>query len=493
MNHSNLTETINKLNEFRRANLKSMGVAMNAQIFTGIPLCLAICLTGSAAYSGGSSMSIDGETGLETRSHSIDDHETVPAPFPDHLEKQEVKVRWSSIKTDSLGNKLILAGKLIHVDATGKVRPLCNQPFAIYLARQHEKRLDWSTKAIYDETMMVDGFSDEHGKFEGSADIWETNLPFDSTGSVQVAIASARIGMSGRERWVFRRNDRPAISSSVAMLELPPAPQVALATRELNRLRRWPEDDLDGTQLLRTALSLQRAGRDTALDAINAFIKGRLGDRERQASDLDDERVVGMITHLVFEPKAGGPHPPSYICLFEFGPSVDGEALKTQWPNGSVMFSCGIPFVSGRRGYGFSGMLPPLDRFSKWIEEHGRIRDQSFEPQVDPLTAAERLLAAPFIKAITDKTEGPFTGPVQINYIRRQALAMVGLPVNPEQPHYAGPEIPEDLWARLLKETRSNPIVWDPELQRFNARQSSPRYQELIDEAMNSIKNPCDE
>ncbi|MGB7324229.1 MAG: hypothetical protein WBD31_05120 [Rubripirellula sp.] len=56
------------------------------------------------------------------------------------------------------------------------------------------------------------------------------------------------------------------------------------------------------------------------------------------------------------------------------------------------------------------------------------------------------MLSAPIIKAITDNSEDPYAGTVQVNYIRRQALAMVGLPVNPEHPHCAGPEIPEDLW-----------------------------------------------
>ncbi|QDT09210.1 hypothetical protein [Stieleria marina] len=462
------------------------------QKLTGIFFYLTVCLAGSAAHSGGSSFSIDGKTGLETRGQSIDDPTATPIPFHGNLERQELEVRWSPIKTDALGNELILSGKLLHVEETDTARPLCNQPFSIYLARQSDKRLDWSKKAIYSETMMVDGFSDKEGNFVGSADLSKTSLALDNHGTVQVAIASASAGRRGRERWVFRRNDRPGISSSVKMLKLPPAPKLAPATDELNRLRSWPDDDLDGTQLLRTAMSLQKAGKDSALDAIDAFINVRIGDRQWRTGDFDDERVVGMITHLVFESKDGSPPPPSYICFFDFAGGDDGEALKKQWPNGSVMFSSGIPFVAGRQRGGFAGVMPPIDRFSNWIKEHGRLRNQPFEPTVDPLNAAERLLNSPIIKAITDKTEEPFSGSVQINYIRRQALAMVGLPINPEQPHYAGPEIPEDLWRRLIEVAKSTPIAWDSKLQRFDARRSSPRYQELIDEAMKSKMEPCD-
>jgi hypothetical protein len=469
------------------------GVTVSMQTFMRTILCLVVCLTSSAAYSGGSSRSVDGKTGLEIRGDSIDDPKATPIPFPGNLEQQKLRVRWSPIKTDALGNELILSGKLLHVDEADTTKPLSNQPFSIYLARQVEKRLDWSKKAVYGETMMVDGFSDENGNFVGSADLLETNFSLDDVGNVQVAIAPASIGSKGPELWVFRRNDQPAIPSSVTMLELPPAPQMAPATFELNRLRRWPEDDLDGTQLLRTALSLQRAGKDAALGAIDAFIEGRIGDRKWRAGDLDDERVVGMITHLVFEPKDGSPRPPRYICLVGFEGRVDSEALMKQWPNGSVMFSGGVPFVSGPHGHGFLGPIPPIDRFPEWIREHAKIRDQSFEPTVDPLNAAEQLLNTPFIKAITDKNLERYSGTVQINYIRRQALAMVGLPVNPEQPHYAGPEIPEDLWRRLIEETRTNPIAWSSELQRFDARRSSPGYQELINAAMNAITAPCDE
>ena len=180
---------------------------------------------------------------------------------------------------------------------------------------------------------------------------------------------------------------------------------------------------LGGTQLLRAALSLQRAGKDAALGAIDAFIEGRVGDGEWRVSDLDDERVVGMITHLVFEPKDGSPRPPRYICFFSFEVKIGSEALMKQWPNGAVMFSGGIPFVSGPHGYGFSGMIPPIDRFSEWIRVHGRVREQSFEPTVDPLDAAEKLLSAPFIKAITEGNEEQYSGTVQVNYIRRQEAA----------------------------------------------------------------------
>ena len=459
------------------------------QAFMGIIHCFVICLVGSVAYSRGSSHSIDGRTGLETRGHSIDNLKATPIPFPDNLEQQDLEVRWSPIKTDSLGNRLILAGKLLLVDEGDSTRPLSYQPFSIYLARQLDKRLDWSKKSVYDETMMIDGFSDEDGNFVGSADLSKTGHSLGNLGNVQVAIAPASVGSRGSELWIFRRNDRPAISLSVTMLEMPPAPQMAQATFELNCLRRWPGDDLDGTQLLRTALSLQQAGKDAALGAIDAFIEGRIGDRKRRAGNLDDERVVGMITHLVFEPKDGSPRPPRYICLFGFEGRVDSEAFMEQWPNGSVMFSGGVPFVSGPHGYGFSGMNPPIDRFSEWIREHAKIRDQSFEPTVDPLNAAEKLLNAPFIKAITDKNVEQYSGTVQINYIRRQALAMFGLPINPEHPHYAGPEIPEDLWRRLIEETQSNPIVWNSEQQRFDARRSSPRYQEIIDAAMNAMSS----
>jgi len=475
-------------NDFRSFPQTGATVILQTFIF-----CLAVCLPGSAAYSAGSSSSVDSKTGLETRGNSIDDPKATPIPFPDNLEQQELRVRWSPIKTDALGNELILSGKLLHVDDTGTTKPLSNQPFSIYLARQIERRLDWSKKAVYAETMMIDGFSDEDGYFLGSADLMETNLSLDNVGNVQVAIAPASIGRKGPELWVFRRNDQPAIPSSITVLKLPPAPQMASATFELNRLRGWPKDDLDGIQLLRTALSLQRAGKDAALGAIDAFIDGRIGDREWRAGDLDDERVVGMITHLVFEPKQGRPRPPHYICLFGFEGRADSQALMKQWPNGSVMFSGGVPFVSGPHGYGFSGMIPPIDRFPEWIREHAKIRDQSFEPTVDPLNAAETLLSVPFIKAITDKNTEQYSGTVQINHIRRQALAMVGLPINPEQPHYAGPEIPEDLWRRLIEETRSSPIAWNSELQRFDARRSSPSYQKLIDAAMNATRTPCDE
>jgi hypothetical protein len=268
---------------------------MSMQTFLGIILYLVICLTGSVAYSGGSSRSIDRKTGLEIRGDSIDDPKATPVPFPDELEQQELEVRWAPIKTDALGDKLILAGKLLHIDEADTARPLSNQPFSIYLAKQSERRLDWSKKAVYDETIMVSGFSDEDGYFEGSADLSETELSLDNIGNVQVAIAPASIGKKGRELWVIRRNDRPAISSSVTMLELPPAPKMAPATLELNRLRRWPDDDLDGTQLLQVALSLQRVGKDAALDAIDAFIDGRIGGRAWRGGDLDDERVVGMV------------------------------------------------------------------------------------------------------------------------------------------------------------------------------------------------------
>ncbi len=176
-------------------------------------------------------------------------------------------------------------------------------------------------------------------------------------------------------------------------------------------------------QLLRAALSLQRAGKDAALGAIDALIEGRVGDGEWRVSDLDDERVVGMITHLVFEPNDGSPRPPRYICLFGFEGKIGSEALMKQWPNGAVMFSGGIPFVSGPHGYGFSGMIPPIDRFSEWIRVHGKVREQSFEPTVDPLDAAEKLLSAPFIKAITEGNEEQYSGTVQVNYIRRQEAA----------------------------------------------------------------------
>ncbi|MDA8745259.1 hypothetical protein N9N28_11545 [Rubripirellula amarantea] len=466
---------------------------MSVRTLMGLVPSLVLCLTGSAVYAGGSSSSIDGKTGLETRGNSIDDPKPIPIPFPDNLEQQDVEVRWSPIETDALGNKLLLSGKLLYVDDAETAIPLCNQPFSIYLARQLEKPLNWSTKAVYDETMMVDGLSDEDGNFVGSAELSETDLFLGKFGKVQIAIAPASVARNGRTLWVNRRNDQPAIQSSVTMLELPPAPKLAPATFALNRLRGWPEDDLDGTQLLRTASALQEAGKDAALDAINAFIDGRIGDREWRTGDLDDERVVGMITHLVFEPKEGSPLPPRYICLFDFEGREDGDTLKKKWPNGSIMFSSGIPFVSGRHAYGFSGTIPPIDRFANWIKDHGQIRNQSFEPAVDPLNAAEKLLSTPFIKAITDKNREKYSGTVQINFIRRQALAMVGLPVNPEQPHYAGPELPEDLWLRLVEETQSNPIVWDSGLKRFDARRSSIRYRELIDEAMNVVNEPCDE
>ncbi|MEM9645579.1 MAG: hypothetical protein AAF989_11360, partial [Planctomycetota bacterium] len=267
-----------------------------------------------------------------------------PIPFPDNLEQQEIEVQWSPMKTDPLGNELILSGKLRYINKAGTAMPLGDQPFSIYLARQHEKRLDWSKKASYDETMMVDGLSDENGNFVGSANLSETDLSLDQHANVQIAIAAANVKWNGRKRWVHRRNDQPAIQSSVAMLELPPTPKLAPATFELNRLRQWPEHHLDGTQLLRTAMSLQEAGKDGALDAINTFIEGRIVESECLTGDLVDECVVGMITHLVFEPNEGSPLPPSYICLFEFEGRADSEALTKIWPNGSVMSSGGIPF-----------------------------------------------------------------------------------------------------------------------------------------------------
>lgn len=405
-------------------------------------------------------------------------------PFPDNLEHQELRVLWSPIKTDALGNVLILSGKLLNVDESDRTRLLRHQPFSIFLARKRENRLDWSKGAVYEQTMMIDGLSDENGSFIGSAELSKTDLALDKGGNVQVALAPARVGQQGQERWVFRENDRPAISSSVALLQLPPPPSLAPATFELNRLRRWPQDDLDGTQLLRTALALQRAGKDASLRAINSYIEGRTTDGDLWTSNLDDECVIGMITHLVFEPKEGSPSPPSYICLFGFDGSEDAAALTKQWPNGSVMFAGGIPFVAGKYSHAFAGVIPPIDRFTSWIKEHGRIRDQSFEPTLDPLNAAEKLLNTPFIQAITDKNERPYRGTVQINHIRRQALAMVGLPADPEFPHYAGPAIPEGLWHRLIEQTRSNPIIWNQELKRFDAVGSSPRYRQLINEAM---------
>ncbi|TWU33667.1 hypothetical protein Q31b_57240 [Novipirellula aureliae] len=175
---------------------------MNVQAVMGIVPGFVLCLAGSAAYAGGSTRSIDGKTGLETRSDSMDDPKALPIPFPDNLEQQELEVHWSPIKTDALGNKLMLSGKLLQVDDADTAVPLCNQPFSIYLARQHDKRLDWSKKAGYDETMMVDGLSDENGDFVGSAELSETDLSLDKFGKVQIAIAPATIARNGQTRWV---------------------------------------------------------------------------------------------------------------------------------------------------------------------------------------------------------------------------------------------------------------------------------------------------
>ena len=359
--------------------------------------------------------------------------------------------KFDSPKLDQLGNKCEFSGRLKFESGNQIDDVNWFQGVSIYLARQPDVQVDWTSGANSDSVIHDSLILKNDGTFKAAFDLRDTDRDPSKAMRFKIGVALAKQKNQKRDKSnidVEWSSANKVLTNTVQQIEIPASPAISKEIRLINQASRWPFTDPDGTKLIRAVNALQPMGKDKAIETLRSYL-------EIADTTGDDRRIVFWIVRILFEPAgANGPMPRPGINVRLDGGQESKEAHIELWPLTPMDMVDGVPFMPGRLTDWSGPEKHPVSHLD-WAEKFAKLRESPITPISNPLVAAQKLFSSKKFKPLTGENRDC----AKIN-IRGQACAMLGIETRIHR------FLSDEDWQTILESERIR-ASWDVKTQTF--------------------------
>lgn len=369
---------------------------------------------------------------------------------------ESITVRWEAPVLDAMGNFCTVRGQVLYTpEGENDPRPVdWFQGITFYFATAPGMQPDWSEGLEPDHPVRLCGILPRSGEFAYTFDMRKIADDRSIGEPYQFGLALAsHTEQPGGGQAVEWTSWAPALTGTVAMLEIPAAPEMSPEIELINLAARWPDSGSNGIELIRAVNALQRLGKEQALATLEEYM-----DRTNTFDYMSEQQIVFWIVRLLFEPIRTDDRIRAPSIALRLVDRYGDEAIN--WPLNPAASMGDVPFMPGHTIF-IQGATERPGWDVEWAARHGVVRDEPLCP-MNPLVAADALLQSPqLIRACGAKNERA------IRQLREQAMAMVEGLVPPID---AGPydDAEQDRqWRERVSQSIELGITWDPEREEF--------------------------
>lgn len=369
---------------------------------------------------------------------------------------QQVSVKWDEHRLDQLGNILTIHGRLrTHADSEGKSEPVnWFQGLSIYLHRTPDTEVDWSQGINLEKTLDRRLIADPDGRFTFEFNLRGTKLNRGQSQSFQLGIALARHSGTYERQEVNWDTQVSALPSSIKMVTIPAAPKLSVEQEVLNRACNWyiwPQRHPNSIELIRAVNSLQRLGRDRAIEVLREFVQ----TMDVQTGYSHEEMLpICWIIRMLFEPTDADPTFPKQ------------HWLESKYD--TIRIVADIPFLV-QMPFWTKGTPQHPKSHLQWALLHGRFRDHQLAPTRDPIQAMQSLLEQDELVRERDAAErksDDMDPSETVLWMRRQALGMV-MTALPDVADPCANLTDAVVWGGVVQLVTQRHLEWDSVQQEF--------------------------
>lgn len=389
------------------------------------------------------------------------DHES---SRPDRLDRGRLYVEWDPPERTPL-NWVRVSGRIC-IEGVGAAPGRALDWFEgvrVLTARNPGTAIDWSRKALREDSVWVDYTIGHNGEFCHMLNTSDINCRVGASAKFQFGVTLAE-ATGNQIYWPYQM---PALPQSISWLDVPGPPELSPITQLINGSPSPHGFLFDPLALIRAVNHLRSLGREGAMIALrvfadlcwrgvpHAYVASFNRRRPRIPENLDsgDGECLFLIVRLLYDAPGTGAHPRMGLGAYNPKPGV---GIEERWPRFPIVVEENIPFFGAVELWLGSGMPRQPETMLDWYEEHGIFVTEPLCPANDPLAVADCL-------ACDSDLPGP--GGNIHHRVRQQAARML-----PDDPRIAKEKvavlasdgwIAAGVWEHLREAVAEHGICWN--------------------------------